>query len=314
MGTVAGKAVGKAVGRAAGKAVGREAIRVLVAGGTGSIGGALIEVLQSRGHRVTCLVRSKESELRLRKSGFNTLRGDITDPYQWIDSVADFDAVVPVAATWDDDMAFVDAQLTNLLIEALATPNAEKILIYTSGCWVYGQTGDQIAIETTAHCSSSEFAWCSGLHRAVVDSEHLTGMVILPAMVYERDGGVLDPMIDDAKKLGKIRLVGSDTTRWSMVHRYDLAMLFALMLERGEQGSVYNGAAMVGLQIGEIARVLSRRYQLQQPPEVISVDEAVATMGSWASGYSIDQQMSGQKAMRELAWQPEYADVLAEIK
>ena len=290
----------------------REALRVLVTGGTGSIGGALIEVLKARGHRVTCLARSRESELQLRKSGFSTIHGDITDPYQWLDSVADFDAVVPVATTWADDMVSVDEQLTNLLIEKLETPNAEKILIYTSGCWVYGQTGDHIAIETTAHCSSLE--WGSDLSKAVVSNKHIQGMVILPAMVYERDGGVLDPMISDATELKKIRLVGSEETRWPMVHRYDLAVLYALMLERGQQGAVYNGASTAGVQVGDIARVLSRRFQLQQLPEVIPVDEAVATMGSWASGYSIDQQMSGQKAMRELGWAPEYADILAELE
>jgi len=161
---------------------------------------------------------------------------------------------------------------------------------------------------------SSEFAWGSKLSKTVLADTRIQGMVILPAMVYERDGGVLDPMISDAMELKRIRLVGSDQTRWPLVHRYDLAVLYALMLERGQQGAVYNGAATTGLRVGDIATALSGRYQLQQPPLVISVDEAVATIGTWASGYSIDQQVSGDKAMRELGWAPEYADVLANIQ
>ncbi len=282
-------------------------------GGTGSIGGALIQVLRARGHDVTCLVRSSDTERTLGSAGFKTLRGDITTPERWIDAVTDFDAVVPVAITWADDMGLVDHHLTTLLLEALATPLAEKSLIYTSGCWVYGATGNQVATETSPHDTASEFAWGSSLSRTVQGDSNVRGMVILPAMVYERDGGVLDSMITDATDLKKIRLVGSAATRWPMVHRLDLAVVYALMLERGQAGAVYNAAATEGLEVGKIAAVLSRRYGLSLPPQVIPVEEAVRVMGSWASGYSIDQQMSGDKAMRDLGWSPEFTDVLAEL-
>ena len=287
--------------------------RVLVTGGTGSIGGAVIEVLKARGHSVTCLIRSSASEQQLQRAGYVTLRGDITEPERWLGAVTEFDAVIPLAITWADDMASVDARLTHLLIEALATPAAEKVLIYTSGCWVYGQTGDLVATENTPHCTSSEFAWGSELSKSVLRNKYIKGMVILPAMVYERDGGVLDTMISDALERKRIRVVGSTRTRWPMVHRTDLALLYALMLERGQQGSIYNGATTPGVRVADIAGALSDRYQLQHPPKVISVQEAVATIGSWAGGYSIDQQISGEKAMRELSWAPQYTDVLADI-
>ncbi len=291
----------------------KTALRVLVTGGTGSIGGALIRVLKRRGHHVTCLARSDASESQLQDSGFETIRGDITDPCRWIDAVPEYDAVVPVAITWCDEMADIDARLTRLLIDALTTPTAEKTLIYTSGCWVYGATGNTVATESSPHSLCSEFAWGSSLSQSVLDDTGISGMVILPAMVYERDGGVLEPMISDALQRKRIRLVGSDYTRWPMVHRFDLAVLYALMLERGQRGAAYNAAATDGVRVGEIAKVLTARFHLQQHAEVVSVEEAIETMGSWASGYSIDQQMSGRKAMEELGWNPQYTDVLAEL-
>lgn len=79
-------------------------LRVLVLGGTGSIGGAVAQVLSNRGHLVTCLARSQNSADILRKADFNVLRGDIRAPDQWIKKAANFDAVIQTAITWSDDM------------------------------------------------------------------------------------------------------------------------------------------------------------------------------------------------------------------
>ena len=287
--------------------------RVLVLGATGSIGAAVAEVLRSRGHVVTCLVRSDHSESRMREAGFDTIRGNIRHPGDWIDAVKQFDSVVPVAITWSNDMADVDRSLTAYLLDALATPNAEKAIIYTSGCWVYGNTRDKIATESSPYDPLPEFSWATETANQVQSDRRVRGMVVLPAMVYERDGGVFETMIADASESNRIRIVGSEKTRWPLVHREDLAHLYCLMLERGQAGSVYNGAAIVGMEVGKISSMIAKRFGSTLSPTVLSEEEAVSQMGAWAGGYGLDQQMSGEKAVRELGWAPRYTDILAEI-
>jgi len=287
--------------------------RVLVLGGTGSIGGAVADRLRQRGHQVTCLARSERSQDILQADGFNTLRGDIRSPEQWIGCASDFDAVISAASTWSDDEGQIDRQLTEKLLEAFSTSDAGKTVIYTDGCWSYGNTGDTIATEDTPFDPLPEFAWSIETARQVRDNRQVRGMVILPAMVYERDGGVLDQMAQDAQTRDRIRIVGSEEVRWPLVHRTDLARLYALMLERGEPGASFNGAGIVSIQVGKIARTLARRLGKPDDPEVVTVEQAVRDIGSWTIGYALDQQMSSAKAMRDLGWVPEHTDILAEL-
>ncbi|MEO1162034.1 MAG: NAD-dependent epimerase/dehydratase family protein [Pseudomonadota bacterium] len=287
--------------------------RVLVLGGTGSIGGPVADVLRQRGHQVTCLARSGRSQQALRAAGFKTIHGDIRSPDDWTGRAGEFDAVINAASTWSDDEAQVERRLITKLLQAFSTPDAGKTVIYTDGCWSYGATGDTVATEETPFDPLPEFASSIETARMVRDSRQVRGMVIYPAMVYERDGGVLEQMADDARHRDRVRIVGGEDVRWPLVHRMDLALLYALMLERGEAGACFNGAGIVSMQVGRIARTLARRFGKPDDLEVLTVDQAVRDIGSWAVGYALDQQMSGAKAVRELGWAPEHTDILAEL-
>lgn len=287
--------------------------KVLVLGGTGSIGGAVAEVLQQRGHHVTCLARSKNAEEKLQSAGFETIPGDIRTPDQWTACAPGFDAVVHAAITWSDDMAEVDQQLTTALLSAFATPDASKTVIYTNGCWAYGNTGDHVATEDSPFDSRSDFEWSLETTRQVSEDRNIRGMVIYPAMVYEHDGGVLESMVADARERNNVRVVGDPETRWTFVHRMDLAVLYSLMLESAEQGSHYNGAGIVSMEIGKIARVIARRYGKSVDIVAIPVEQAQREFGSWIEGYALDQQMTSDKAKRDLGWMPEHTDILTEL-
>jgi hypothetical protein len=58
---------------------------------------------------------------------------------------------------------------------------------------------------------------------------------------------------------------------------------------------------------------MARRAGVETAPLVRSIDEAIAEFGQWASGYALDQRMSGDKARRELRWQPAHTDPIADI-
>jgi hypothetical protein len=63
-----------------------------------------------------------------------------------------------------------------------------------------------------------------------------------------------------------------------------------------------------------IARAVARKFQIPKlSPEIISADLIAEELGSWARGYAIDQQVSGEKARRELGWKPLHLDPESEI-
>ena len=290
-----------------------ESQHVLVLGGTGTIGSAVAGVLAERGHRVTCLARSGRSAQRLAESKFRILRGDIRAPEQWADSAAGFDSVIQAANTWSDDMGEVDSHLIEVLLEVLSSKNCTRSLIHTGGCWLYGHTQGVAASEQSPYSPIASFSREMETGIRVCRHAGVRGMVIHPAMVYERDGGVLEAMLCDVKRLGRIRVIGRSGISWTMVHRMDIAQLYALVLEKGKRGENYNGSGVEGIEVGMLANALTQRFQLSAEPEILPLDEAVSRFGEWAIGYSLDQKMSSKKAMQELGWVPRHTDVIADI-
>ena len=147
----------------------------------------------------------------------------------------------------------------------------------------------------------------------VLEAPQVRGIVIHPAMVYERDGGVLAGFREDLSTFGRVRIFGDENIRWPMVHRADIGELYALALERAPRGASYNGAAVDSITVGALARAMARRAGAETTPLVRSIDEGVAELGEWVRGFAIDQRMSGAKARRELQWLPVHTDPVADL-
>lgn len=288
-------------------------MKVFVLGGTGSIGGAVVDVLLARGHQVFALGRSPLSCDSLEKAGAIAVSGDLTDPSKWIHICDNVDGIIHAAATWDDNMRDIDRQTVEVVLHRLQTGDTNKPFIYTGGCWLYGETGNSVATEDSAFQPLASFAYSIPTIQLVLSASQIKGMVIHPAMVYERDGGVFEHIFEDAENLGFVRVIRGEHVRWPLIHRMDLALVYALMLERGEQGDVYNAATNHGVPIGDITRAIAGRLGINADPIVCETDKAIREIGSWAEGYAIDQQMSGDKARSQLGWRPEFEDVFAGI-
>jgi nucleoside-diphosphate-sugar epimerase len=128
------------------------------------------------------------------------------------------------------------------------------------------------------------------------------------------DVGVFAQFVAEARKRRAIRVVGGEHVRWPLVHREDLANLYVLALERGTSRTSYIGAAIPGLPVGRIARAIAQRFGLRDhAPQIVSADAIAAELGDWARGRAMDQQLSGEKARRELGWKPVHLDPEGEI-
>ena len=284
-------------------------MRVFVLGGTGSIGSAIVRQLVSRGHEVHGLARSDASAKKLADLGATPFPGDIGSPERWIGSLPHFDAMIHAAA-----MGEIDRHLLDVLLPALAAQPKKPRFIYTGGCWLFGATGDEVATEQAPFRPLPAFAWMVPNLQRVLDALGIDGIVIHPAMVYEPGGGVFLRMAREARERDAVRVVESEAVRWPLVHRDDLAALYALALEAAPSRSSYIGASIEGLAVGRIARAFAKRFGTrQQEPEIISAEAIATELGAWARGYALDQRLSGAKARRELGWAPKHLDPEREI-
>jgi len=293
-------------------------MRVLVLGGTGTIGAAVVDALIRAGHAVVALARSEAAALRLAAAGAKVLAGDIRRPAEWLDDPPPVDGAIHAASDYADDMGPVDTRLLDALLPALARTarpgGPPPRLVYTGGCWLYGATGDRVASETTAFDPLPAFAWMVPNLARVLAAEGIDGRVVHPAMVYTGAGGVLAGMVRDARMRGEVRIAGDTAVRWPLVHADDLARLYVLVLERGRRGGTYHGVAVDGLPVGALARAVAARHGGPACRVVaVDADAIAAARGEWARGYALDQRMGAAATRRALGWRPLHTDPLADI-
>lgn len=288
-------------------------MRIFATGGTGSIGSAVVRNLVERGHEVTGLARSSSSASALRRLGASALSGDIRRPEAWLAHLPDIDGVVHMATDFASDMGEVDTHLLDQLLPVLGAMGKPRF-VYTGGCWLYGPTGAESATETSPFDPLPAFAWMVPNLRRVLQATEVCGLVIHPAMVYDRSGGVFSSFLDHARAGSPVPVVGGAHVRWPIVHTDDLAQLYALVLEQGTAGRSYNGAAIAGLPVGPIASAIAKHWGGPDGAiRIVSADDVAARRGEWARGYAMDQSMSGDRAGHELNWQPLHLDPLADL-
>lgn len=289
-------------------------MRTLILGGTGFIGTSVVSELVARGHDVAALARSERSAAALRRLGAEPIHGDMAAPEAWVGSLPDVDAVVHAAMDLGADMEDAERRLLEALLPRLAAQRVRPRFLYTGGCWLFGATGDRIATEASPFAPLPAFAWTVPNLERILEHPGLDGIVIHPGMVHDTLAGVFAGFERDAAGDVPIRVVGGPQVRWPLVHRDDLAVLYALALEGARPGSSYLGVTNVGVPVGRIAHAFARRHGVALRLEIVSADAIARERGEWARGRALDQRLSGEKARHELGWEPRHVDPEREIE
>ncbi|UWQ76242.1 NAD-dependent epimerase/dehydratase family protein [Leisingera sp. M658] len=281
-------------------------MKILILGGTGSIGTAVTQDLVRHGHDVTGLSRSVASDRKLTALGARPLRGDLRHPGSWVREVSRVDGLIQLAATFGPDMAETDAAaMTAILRQAALRPEPLR-LIYTGGCWLYGATGNRIADEASPLRPIKAFAWMQKNACAALAAPAVSTAVIHPAMVYHPDGGVFSRYLEAARHRIPFEIWGSIATRWPLVERADLARAYRLLMERPKLTGHFNASAETGVPVAEITREIARRHGHDASYVVRSLKHVLIKYGDWAEGPALDQQMGSAKLRQMTGWEPQY--------
>jgi nucleoside-diphosphate-sugar epimerase len=276
--------------------------KVFLTNGSGYIGKAVAKAALAKGHEVSALARSNESSSKLKEIGVTPVPGDIKQPENYLDAVRQADIVIHTAATNDADFGKFDTLAVDSIIDALKGTNAA--FIYTSGTWVLGDTGNIIADELTAYDSLPIVAFRVENEKKVVAAaaQKIRTVVIRPVIVYGGEAGIIENLVQQAKKTGKVTYIGAGENNWSLVHVDDLADLYLLAIEKAQPGSVYN-ASTEYLPSKEIAEHVATAAGNAEAKS-LSLDEARQTLSIFADAFALDQKIGSVKAKQELGWQP----------
>jgi nucleoside-diphosphate-sugar epimerase len=287
-------------------------MQVFLTGATGYIGSAVAESLTKAGYAVVGLARSDDQARLLAAKGLGAHRGDLRDPASLAEGARHADAVVHTALAAATDAGEVDRAAVEAIVAALSQFN--RPFIYTSGCWVVGNTGDKVADEDTPVAPTPLVAWRPANERLVLDAARhgVQGIVLRPAMVYGRGGGLVTAFVQSAREHGAARVIGNGENRWTFVHLDDLADLYVRALQAAA-GTLLFAAHGAAVRVREVAEAASRAAGADGKVETVPIEEARKTMGSFADALALDQQISGERAQRVLGWRPEGRSVLEEL-
>jgi nucleoside-diphosphate-sugar epimerase len=151
-------------------------MRVLVTGATGFIGGAVARRLAAAGHRVVGLARSEVSAAKLADLSYQAIQGDLADGASVARAARGVDAVVHAASPSDQNTASYDEAAVRAIIDALR--DTSKRFIYTSGCLIYGATGETPATEESR---LNLLNWCGFARRSKQRSSVLWRVTSIPS-------------------------------------------------------------------------------------------------------------------------------------
>lgn len=286
-------------------------MRVFLTGATGYIGSAVADRLRAAAHQVSGLARSDAAAARLKAAGVTPVRGDFSDPKAVGSAAKSADGVISMATTYDPK---VDGPAIDAILDALAGSN--KPFVYTSGIWSHGDTGGAVVDETSPPRPAALVQWRQAVEDKVREGAKrgIRSVVIRPAIVYGRGGGIPAGFLQSARQEGAARYVGSGDNRWPFVHVDDLADLYLLALERAPAGSLLLGVHGPSRPVREVAAAASRGAGAGGRTVAWPLEEARKKLGPYADALVLDQQASGRRAQELLGWQPGRPDVLEDVE
>jgi uncharacterized protein (TIGR01777 family) len=236
-------------------------MRIILAGGTGFLGRALVRSLRHDGHQVKVLTR--------RPQRVDDVRWAPESPGAWTTTLDRSDAVVNLAGEGIADEAWTAARKaaildsrvrsTGALADAIrACTGPPRIFISASGVGVYGTRGDEPLTEESSPGSDFLATVCQAWERATGAANGVARVVLLrTGVVLAREGGALPRMALPFRFFVGGRL-GSGRQYVSWVHLDDWVKMVSWALRSNDVNGPLNVTAPAPVTNAEFTKALAR--------------------------------------------------------
>ncbi|MFB3907620.1 MAG: NAD-dependent epimerase/dehydratase family protein [Candidatus Eisenbacteria bacterium] len=247
-------------------------MKILVTGGTGFTGAALVRRLLDEGHEVTALDNKEGlASDSLRARGARIVLGSVTDPIAVREAMRGARIVHHLAAAFREmnvpeaHYAAVNVEGTRNVLEEAAREGVEKF-VYCSTCGVHGDVADPPANEDAPIAPADYYQRTKYLAEPIVQEHAARGMrttILRPAAIY----GPGDPerfyMIFRRVARGSFPLFGSCRTFYHPLYIDNLVDAFLLVQEPGRgDGRTYLIADRRYYTIEEIVRKVAAALEV----------------------------------------------------
>jgi nucleoside-diphosphate-sugar epimerase len=212
-----------------------------VTGGSGFIGGALIERLRAEGWDVRALARSERAAERVRELGAEPVMGDLDDLRVEGCEIA-FHAAAKVE-DWGDPAEFerVNVQGTRNVVAACRAGGVRRLVhVGTEAALMAGQPLRNVD-ETAPLRPDSPALYPSSKAKAeqIVRSADLETVVVRPRFVWGRGDTTLLPQLAEMVRSGRFRWIGGGRHLTATTHVKNTVEGLWLAATRGEPGGVW---------------------------------------------------------------------------
>ncbi|PJI38925.1 NAD(P)-dependent oxidoreductase [Ferrovibrio sp.] len=222
----------------------------LVTGGSGFVGGRLIERLVAKGYQVRALARSDDAIRIVQKRGAKPVRGSLNDVASLAHAVRGCDVVIHVAAyfkLWGDPAEFERSNVdgTANLLQAAANASVRRFVQLGAAAVVMGDMTPMLRADESLprqERSWAPYSASKARSEALVLAANRDGVfetvVVRPPMIWGAGMPTLDHMIETVKA-GQFRWVDSGSQAMSTAHVDNVCHALELAIEKGRGGEAY---------------------------------------------------------------------------
>lgn len=221
--------------------------KIIIAGGSGTLGKVLGNYFSDEGYRVVILTRRAKQPI----GNISFMRWDGESLGNWASEVNDAEAVINLNGrtvncryTKKNKKDIIDTRVnsTSIIGKAIGQcTNPPKVWINASSAAIYGNTGDKITDENSPYGKgfSTEVCikWENALNTANIP--HTRKIALRIGLVLTEDGGVLQPIFNLAK-YGLAGTIGNGKQYMSWLHEDDFIRVINLCLNDEKLTGAFN--------------------------------------------------------------------------
>lgn len=266
----------------------------LVTGGSGFVGGRLIQILLSHGWQVRALARSEGAARVVRAHGADPVRGSLDDVASLEVAARDCDVVIHAAAHFKLWGYFAEFERSNVqgtanLLRVAASASVKRFVQLGAAAVVMGDREPMLGVNEAL--PRQERAWApysssKARSEAIVLGANRPGIfetvVVRPPMIWGPNMPTLDHLVE-VVKAGQFRWVDGGFQAMSTAHVDNVCNALELAVEKGRGGEAYFVSDGADSTLKEVFSGLLRTRGIEPPRTSVplSVAWVMASAMEW---------------------------------